>query len=136
MSKQIFLIMVLCAWSRYWVNFDVRAQEFEENSPPTITLRFSNFTFATTYVAIDSGDAEGYAATFAKDGSFNNFVGHDALVQFIRGRKDAANFRHWNTNLEITPTAEERRMVLSICCWWMSARNPQRSELRRSTRTN
>jgi len=59
--------------------------------------------------AIDSGDAEGYAATFVRDGTFNTFTGHDALVGFIHNWHDkmgGANRRHWNTNLTITPTPE------------------------------
>ncbi len=59
--------------------------------------------------AIDSGDAEGYAATFVPDGVFNTFNGHDALVGFIhswRDRMGGANRRHWNTNLTILPSAE------------------------------
>lgn len=59
--------------------------------------------------AIDSGDAEGYAATFVPDGTFNTFTGHDALVGFIhdwREKMGGANQRHWNTNLTITPTAD------------------------------
>ncbi|HLG97078.1 MAG TPA: nuclear transport factor 2 family protein [Bryobacteraceae bacterium] len=59
--------------------------------------------------AIDSGDAEGYAATFVPDGVFNTFTGHDALVGFIhawRDRMGGANRRHWNTNLTITPAAD------------------------------
>ncbi len=59
--------------------------------------------------AIDSGDAEGYAATFIPDGVFNTSHGHDALVEFIhdwRDKRNGASLRHWNTNLAITPTAE------------------------------
>jgi|SRR5271165_2857578 len=59
--------------------------------------------------AIDSGDAEGYAATFIPDGVFNTFNGHDALVGFIHNWHDkmgGATRRHWNTNLTITPTPE------------------------------
>jgi hypothetical protein len=55
--------------------------------------------------AIDSGDAEGYANLFVPDGSFNNDIGHDALIAFIKNR-NGANMRHWNTNLVITPTSE------------------------------
>jgi hypothetical protein len=54
---------------------------------------------------IDSGNAEGYAATFTPDGAFNAYNGHDALIGFIRQR-NGANTRHWNTNLAITGTAE------------------------------
>ena len=59
--------------------------------------------------AIDSGDAEGYAATFIPDGTFNTFKGHDALVGFIHNwheKMGGENRRHWNTNLTITPTAD------------------------------
>ena len=34
--------------------------------------------------AIDSGDAEAWAATFTADGSFNKFTGHEALAGFVR----------------------------------------------------
>ena len=59
--------------------------------------------------AIDSGDAEGYAATFTPDGVFNTFNGHDALVGFIhnwREKMGGANRRHWNTNLLINSAPE------------------------------
>jgi hypothetical protein len=61
--------------------------------------------YARYNVAIDSGDAEAYAATFTADGVFNNFAGHDALVGFIkiwRERLNGANRRHWNSNLLIS----------------------------------
>jgi hypothetical protein len=104
MSKQIFLIMVLCAVAAAGTTSTFARKDtkkFTADDYIEIQQLYVRYN-----MAIDSGDAEGYAATFVKDGSFNNFVGHDALVQFIRGRKDAANIRHWNTNLEITPTAE------------------------------
>lgn len=53
--------------------------------------------------AIDGGDAEGYAALFTPDGSFNNNVGRDALIAFIKNR-NGANTRHMNVNLVITAT--------------------------------
>ncbi len=65
--------------------------------------------YARYNMAIDSGDAEGYAATFTKDGVFNTFTGHDALVEFIHNWRDkmgGANRRHWNTNLAIAPSPE------------------------------
>ncbi|MBZ5604313.1 MAG: nuclear transport factor 2 family protein [Acidobacteriia bacterium] len=65
--------------------------------------------YAQYNMAIDSGDAEGYAATFTPDGVFNNFNGHDALVGFIerwKGQMNGGNIRHWNTNLAIKPSAD------------------------------
>jgi len=59
--------------------------------------------------AIDSGDAEAYAATFVSDGVFNNFNGHDALVGFVNDWRDkmkGTSRRHWNTNLLINPSPE------------------------------
>jgi hypothetical protein len=59
--------------------------------------------------AIDTGNADAYAATFTPDGVFNNFKGKDALVGFVnqyRDKMNGLNRRHWNTNLLITPTAE------------------------------
>lgn len=54
--------------------------------------------------AIDSGDAEAYAATFTPDGVFNTYNGHDELVGFINRYVETMNGklrRHWNTNLVI-----------------------------------
>jgi hypothetical protein len=61
--------------------------------------------YARYNVAIDTGDAEAYAATFTPDGVFNSFSGHDALVGFVkawRERLNGASRPHWNTNLLIS----------------------------------
>ena len=65
--------------------------------------------YATYNHAIDAGDAEAWAATFAPDGAFNKFTGHDQLVGFIQQWKEkmnGGNRRHWNTNLRIVPSNE------------------------------
>jgi hypothetical protein len=66
--------------------------------------------YARYNLAIDTGDGEGWAATFTPDGVFNNTnKGHDALVQFIkdwRDKRDGANRRHLNSNMALTPTAD------------------------------
>ncbi|HMD34099.1 MAG TPA: nuclear transport factor 2 family protein [Vicinamibacterales bacterium] len=56
--------------------------------------------------ALDSGDAEAYAATFTPDGVFNNNTGHDAIVKFAQGFHAGlgSHLKHWNTNLMITPS--------------------------------
>jgi hypothetical protein len=67
--------------------------------------------------AIDTGDGEGWAATFTSDGSFNRFTGHDALVGFIkswREKMNGANRRHWNSNLRITPSADGASAVVLL----------------------
>ena len=60
--------------------------------------------------AIDSGDAEGWAATFTPDGVFNSrFSGREGLLEFMKLWKEkmnGANRRHWNSNLLITPSAD------------------------------
>src|SRR6187549_1706357 len=55
---------------------------------------------------LDSGDSQGYAATFTPDGVFNNNVGHDAIVKFADTFHAGlgSHVRHWNTNLMITPS--------------------------------
>jgi hypothetical protein len=65
--------------------------------------------YATYNNAIDTGDAEGWAATFTPDGTFNTFQGKAALVGFVQQWKDkmgGLNRRHWNTNLRIQPAQD------------------------------
>ena len=59
--------------------------------------------------ALDGNHAEGYAALFTPDGSFNNNKGHDALVAFVKGRNPDISIRHFHTNVAIVPTAEGAR---------------------------
>lgn len=66
--------------------------------------------YANYNIAIDNGDAEGWAAKFTPDGVFNTFVGHDALVSFIklwREKLHGASLKHWNNNLQITGNGKE-----------------------------
>jgi hypothetical protein len=66
--------------------------------------------YARYNIAIDSGDAEGWAATFTPDGVFNTFSGHDALVGFIktwREKLNGATRKHWNNNLQVTGNSKE-----------------------------
>jgi hypothetical protein len=66
--------------------------------------------YARYNIAIDAGDAEGYAATFTPDGIFNQFVGHDALVNFAkmwREKLNGATRKHWNNNLQISGNSKE-----------------------------
>ncbi len=66
--------------------------------------------YARYNIAIDNGDAEGWAATFTPDGAFNTMVGHDALVGFVkmwREKLNGATRKHWNNNLQITGNSKE-----------------------------
>jgi len=66
--------------------------------------------YATYNHAIDSGDADAWAATFTDDGVFNaRFTGTEQLKGFIKlwlEKLDGANRRHWNSNLKVDATAE------------------------------
>jgi hypothetical protein len=67
--------------------------------------------------AIDSGDAEGWAATFVADGVFNTYVGHDALVNFVktwREKLNGATRRHWNNNLQISGNSKEAKATVYL----------------------
>jgi len=62
--------------------------------------------------AIDSGNAEDWAATFTADGVFNNrFNGRDALIGFVNNWKTNGGLsrRHWNSNLLISATPQGAR---------------------------
>ncbi|MDP9007399.1 MAG: nuclear transport factor 2 family protein [Pseudomonadota bacterium] len=66
--------------------------------------------YAKYNIAIDNGDAEGYASTFTPDGVFNQFAGHDALVNFAkmwREKLNGATRKHWNNNLQISGNSKE-----------------------------
>jgi hypothetical protein len=58
--------------------------------------------------AIDSGNAEEWAATFTSDGVFNNrFSGREALIGFANNFKaNGTNRRHWNSNLTLTASGQ------------------------------
>jgi hypothetical protein len=61
--------------------------------------------------AIDSGDAEEWAATFTPNGVFNErFAGREALIGFINTWKASGMIRrHWNNNLLISGDARAAR---------------------------
>jgi hypothetical protein len=83
--------------------------------------------YARYNMAIDSGDAEGYAATFTPDGVFNTFKGHDALVGFINTWKEkmkGGNMRHWNTNLAISGTPDGASGAVYLLLVDVSVRPP------------
>jgi len=66
--------------------------------------------YARYNIAIDSGDAEGWADTFTPDGVFNTSIGHEALVNFVktwREKLNGATRKHWNNNLQITGNSKE-----------------------------
>ena len=63
--------------------------------------------YAQYNLMLDTGDAEGWAATFVENGRFGNSEGRAALIEFAEGfHASNPQSRHWNTNLHVTPTAE------------------------------
>ncbi len=64
--------------------------------------------YATYNLALDGGDAQGWADTFVEDGVFGNNTGRAALVTFAEGftKQQAGHARHWHTNIHLTKTAE------------------------------
>jgi SnoaL-like domain len=66
--------------------------------------------YARYNIAIDGGDGEAWASTFTPDGAFNQLVGHDALVGFVkmwREKLSGATRKHWNNNLQISGNSKE-----------------------------
>ncbi len=64
--------------------------------------------YAKYNMAIDSGDAAGWAGTFTNDGTFMKSKGTEDLKKFAQGfyTQFKGNARHWNSNLVITPSAD------------------------------
>src|ERR1700730_12287844 len=66
--------------------------------------------YARYNIAIDGGDGEAWASTLTPDGAFNQLVGHDALVGFVkmwREKLNGATRKHWNNNLQISGNSKE-----------------------------
>lgn len=66
--------------------------------------------------AIDSGDAEAWAATFTSDGTFESggrtHEGTEALTTFARGFAERmAGARHWNNNLVIEGDGDQATLT-------------------------
>jgi hypothetical protein len=83
--------------------------------------------YARYNIAIDSGDAEGWAATFTPDGVFNTFSGHDALVGFIktwREKLNGATRKHWNNNLQVSGNAKEASATTYLMLVDLSTKPP------------
>jgi hypothetical protein len=102
MNKPLFALVAAAAMfaGPAWTANALSAQDNFE-----IQQLYARYNFA-----IDSGDAEGWAATFTPDGVFNTMNGHDALVGFVkywREKLNGATRKHWNTNLQISGNSKE-----------------------------
>ena len=72
--------------------------------------------------AIDGADPEGWAATFASDGTFESrgevHTGADALVAFARGfQQRLPGARHWNNNLLIDGDGDQATTRCYLMLW-------------------
>jgi hypothetical protein len=86
------LLVALCALVTGYVSFTSAQQGKKFTADDYLEIQQ---LYARYNMAIDSGDAEGYAATFVKDGVFNTFNGHDALVEFIHNwRRQSPALEH------------------------------------------
>jgi hypothetical protein len=73
--------------------------------------------YARYNIAIDTGDAEAWAATFIPNGVFNTYTGHDALVGFVkmwREKLNGAARKHWNTNLQLSGDARQASGIVYL----------------------
>ena len=72
--------------------------------------------------AIDGGDPEGWAATFAPDGTFESrgevHTGTEQLATFARGfQQRLPGARHWNNNLVIDGDGEQATTTCYLQLW-------------------
>jgi hypothetical protein len=75
--------------------------------------------YARYNVLIDRGDAEGWASTFTPDGQFNQFVGRESLIKFVKGvhERTGGQRRHWNSNLIVA--GDSRKAQGSVYLMWL-----------------
>jgi uncharacterized protein (TIGR02246 family) len=99
----LVLAVVVIAGGTAWLSAQGAAKNFTAQDFVDIQQLYAKYNWS-----LDAGDAEAYASTFTPDGTFNNNVGHDAIVKFANTFHGGmgAHVKHWNTNLMITPTAE------------------------------
>lgn len=77
--------------------------------------------------AIDTGNADAWVGTFVADGVFNTFKGQEGLRTFVeqyKGKMNGTRWRHWNTNLRITPTASGASGAVYLMLIDVSAKPP------------
>lgn len=70
--------------------------------------------------AIDAGDGAAWADTFTPDGVFRGTtVGREALIKFVENfsKSSRGGFRHWNSNLTISGTAEGADGSVYLTLW-------------------
>jgi 3-phenylpropionate/cinnamic acid dioxygenase small subunit len=83
--------------------------------------------YAQYNLMLDAGDSQSWADTFIDDGSFNTFVGRQALISFaddfIASNPDT---RHWNSNIQLTATADGAAGTAYLMLWKVS---PQPAEV-------
>lgn len=74
--------------------------------------------YAHYNLVLDAGDSQSWADTFIDDGSFNSFVGRQALIAFADDFiASNPNTRHWNSSIRITPTADGAAGTAYLMLW-------------------
>jgi hypothetical protein len=77
--------------------------------------------------ALDAGDAEGWAATFTPDGTFNTSTGREGLLRFVKDwheKRSGGNRRHWNSNLRLSGTPDGAQGSVYLMLVDVSTRPP------------
>ena len=77
--------------------------------------------YAQYNLELDAGDSQAWADTFIDNGSFNAFVGRQALITFADGFiASNPNTRHWNSSIRVTPTADGAAGTAYLMLWKVS----------------
>lgn len=100
---RLALVAVLVAATTSWIAAQPTGKSLTAQDLVDIQQLYAKYNWT-----LDAGDSEGYASTFTADGTFNNNVGHDAIVKFADTFHAGmgAHVKHWNTNLMILPSAD------------------------------
>lgn len=74
--------------------------------------------YAHYNLVLDAGDSQAWADTFTDLGSFNDFVGRQALVGFADNwAASNPDTRHWNSNIHLTATADGAAGTAYLMLW-------------------
>ena len=119
MSKKLVAVLVLLGFG-FVFTVDTQAQS-QLSAADHAEIRQ---LYAQYNLALDSGDAEGYADVFTEDGVFGNSQGRDALIGFAEGfhAQQQGNARHWNDNVQVAATADGASGTCYLFLWNVGTR--------------
>jgi 3-phenylpropionate/cinnamic acid dioxygenase small subunit len=92
-----------------------------QSLPGAADLAEIHHLYAQYNLVLDAGDSQSWADTFTDDGSFNTFTGKQALIGFADDFiASNPNTRHWNSNIQITQTADGATGTAYLMLWKVS----------------